>query len=80
VLRPGCAPSEGLRKEIAEQVVRVLGPTLRPTVKFTAEIPKTRNAKVLRRVVRGAYLGGESLGDLSSLENPSAVEAIRRAR
>jgi acetyl-CoA synthetase len=80
VLRPEHRPSEALRKEIAEQVVRVLGPTLRPGVKFTTEIPKTRNAKVLRRLVRGAHLGAESLGDLSSLENPSAVEAIRRAR
>jgi acetyl-CoA synthetase len=49
-------------------------------VRFAAEIPKTRNAKVLRRLVRGAHLGAENLGDLSSLENPSAVEAIRRAR
>ncbi|HEY3082024.1 MAG TPA: AMP-binding protein [Chloroflexota bacterium] len=80
VLRPAHEPSEGLRKEIAERVVRVLGPTLRPTVRFAAEIPKTRNAKVLRRLVRGAHLGAENLGDLSSLENPSAVEAIRRAR
>ena len=58
----------------------MLGPTLRPAVRFAAEIPKTRNAKVLRRVVRGAHLGQESLGDLSALENPSAVEAIRSAR
>jgi acetyl-CoA synthetase len=79
VLRPAHEPTEGLRQEIAAQVVRALGPTLRPTVRFAAEIPKTRNAKVLRRLVRGAHLGA-ALGDLSSLENPSAVEAIRRAR
>ncbi|HEY3109407.1 MAG TPA: AMP-binding protein [Chloroflexota bacterium] len=79
VLRPGFAPSDELRAAIAARVVEVLGPTLRPAVRFTSEIPKTRNAKVLRRVVRGAHLDLENLGDLSSLENPSAVEAIRAA-
>jgi acetyl-CoA synthetase len=81
VLRPGLSPGEELRREISDQVVAVLGPTLRPsTVRFCAELPKTRNAKVLRRLVRGAHLGQEQLGDLSALENPSAVEAIRSAQ
>jgi acetyl-CoA synthetase len=80
VARPGLSPTDQLRREIADRVVAVLGPTLRPTaVRFTAELPKTRNAKVLRRVVRGAHLGEQNLGDLSALENASAVEAIRQA-
>jgi len=41
-------------------------------------LPITRNAKVMRRVIRAAYLG-EDPGDLSSLENPQAVEGIKRA-
>jgi acetyl-CoA synthetase len=45
---------------------------------FVSELPKTRNAKVLRRAVRSAALGKEP-GDLSSLENPSALEEIARA-
>ena len=77
VLRPGVEPTEEVRKEIADQVVSVLGPTVRPAVRFTAELPKTRNAKVLRRAIRGAHLGIENLGDLSSLENPGALDAIR---
>ena len=44
-----------------------------------ADLPKTRNAKVMRRVIRAAYLG-EPPGDLSSLENPQAVAEIERAR
>jgi len=40
-------------------------------------LPKTRNAKVMRRVIRAAFLG-EDLGDTTALENPAAVEAIRR--
>ena len=42
------------------------------------ELPKTRSGKVMRRVARAAYLGLDP-GDLSALENPLAVEAIRRA-
>jgi acetyl-CoA synthetase len=46
------------------------------TIEFVPDLPKTRNAKVMRRVLRSAYLG-EPAGDLSSLENPQAVSAIR---
>ena len=78
VLRPGPEPSEVLAREIADKVAEVLGRPLRPeAVRFVPELPKTRNAKILRRVIRGAYLGKADLGDLSSLENPAAVEAIR---
>jgi acetyl-CoA synthetase len=49
-------------------------------VRFVADLPRTRNAKILRRVARGAYLGRTDLGDLSSLENPAAIEAIRQGR
>jgi acetyl-CoA synthetase len=81
VLRAGIAADEMVRKAISDQVVSVLGPTLRPSaVRFSVELPKTRNAKVLRRVVRGVHLGQEQLGDLSALENPSAVQAIRSAQ
>jgi acetyl-CoA synthetase len=45
---------------------------------FVDDIPKTRNAKVMRRVVRAAYLG-KKLGDTSALENPAALEDIKRA-
>ena len=52
-------------------------PTLAPkTICFVGDIPKTRNAKVMRRVIRAAYLG-EPPGDLAALVNPEAVEAIR---
>ena len=56
-----------------------LGKPLKPrAVLFVAALPKTRNAKVMHRVIRAAYLGAP-LGDLSSLENPATVEAIRQA-
>lgn len=45
---------------------------------FVKDLPKTRNAKVMRRLIRAAYLG-QPLGDTSSLENPAAVEEIKNA-
>ena len=80
VLNPGHEPGDGLREEIIEAVARELGRPFRPNaVRFVEELPKTRNAKVMRRVVRAAYLDRD-LGDITSLENPASVEAIRRSR
>jgi acetyl-CoA synthetase len=56
-----------------------LGKPLKPReIKFVRDLPKTRNAKVMRRVIRATYLGQDP-GDLSSLENPAAAEEIRNA-
>ncbi len=79
VLRPGHAPSSELREALKAKVAEELGKPLKPReVKFVKDLPKTRNAKVMRRVIRAAYLG-QDLGDMSSLENPAAVEEIRQA-
>jgi len=67
-----------LAAELKESVARDLGKALAPReVLFVADIPKTRNAKVMRRVVRAAYIG-EKLGDTSALENPGSPEEIKR--
>jgi acetyl-CoA synthetase len=77
--RPGCEPTDGLRSEIEALVVQQLGRPLRPeAVKFVRDLPKTRNAKIMRRVIRARYLDRD-LGDVSGLENPAAVEEIARA-
>jgi acetyl-CoA synthetase len=80
ILRPGQTPSDQLREEVRDTVTGHLGKALRPDeVRFVADLPRTRNAKILRRVVRGAYLGTSDLGDLSALENPAAIEAIKQS-
>jgi acetyl-CoA synthetase len=80
VLRTGHRAGGPLREAIRAVVAEQLGRALRPEeVRFVAELPRTRNAKILRRVVKGAYLGRDDLGDLSALENPSAIDAIRHA-
>jgi acetyl-CoA synthetase len=79
VLRPGRAPSEVLRGELSALVADRMGKALKPErVLFTRDLPKTRSAKIMRRVIRATYLGKEP-GDLSSLENPQAVNAITEA-
>jgi acetyl-CoA synthetase len=81
VLKPGYQPGEALREEIREQVTRELGKALRPEeVRFVGDLPKTRNAKVMRRLIRARYLGLAQMGDTSSLENPQALDEIAKAR
>ncbi len=68
-----------LAAELKENVARDLGKALAPReVVFVGDIPKTRNAKVMRRIVRAAYIG-EKLGDTSALENPASLDEIKRA-
>jgi len=65
-----------LSQELKDLVATQMGKPLAPSkIHFVSALPKTRNAKVMRRVIRSAYLG-EDPGDLSSLENPSTVEEI----
>lgn len=80
VLRPGVDNGERLREALARSIADALGRALAPrAVHVVRELPKTRNAKVLRRVVRAVYLGNDP-GDLSSLENREAIDAIGAAR
>ena len=75
VLKPGAEASE---QEIADEVGAALGKAFRPErVVFVSALPKTRSAKIVRRAVRATALGQEP-GDLSSVENPEALEEIER--
>jgi acetyl-CoA synthetase len=79
VLRPSHHASEPLRSQLSDLVARQMGKALKPErVLFTKDLPKTRSAKIMRRVIRATYMGKEP-GDLSSLENPTALKAITEA-
>jgi acetyl-CoA synthetase len=79
VLAPGSAPSEELRTELTNVVATALGKAFKPAaIRFVASLPKTRSAKVLRRAIRATALGVDP-GDLSSLEDPASIDAIRAA-
>jgi len=78
VLAPGYEPSDRLRAELRQKVAAEMGKSLQPReIWFVSAIPQTRNAKVMRRIIRSAYLE-EDPGDTSSLVNPGAVQEIRQ--
>lgn len=72
--------SETLFEQLRDLIILELGKPMAPkSIHVVPDIPKTRNAKVMRRLLRSAYLG-EDLGDTSSLVNPEALDAIRDIR
>jgi acetyl-CoA synthetase len=76
VLTPG---ADATPDEVAAAVAHELGKAFAPDrVLFVSALPKTRSAKVVRRAVRARALGQDP-GDLSTLENPEALEEITRA-
>jgi acetyl-CoA synthetase len=78
VLRRGETDEPELRASIAAEVVRELGKALKPEIiEVVPALPKTRSGKVMRRVIRAAYLHQDP-GDVSALDDPSLVEAIAR--
>jgi acetyl-CoA synthetase len=80
VLATNATPDDGLRAELTDLVATQLGKSFRPAgVRFVRALPKTRSAKVVRRVVRAAAPARDP-GDLSSLEDPTTLDAIREAR
>ena len=80
ILRSADGVEDGVEQEIRETIARQLGAPMRPErVVIVGELPRTRNAKIMRRVIRAAYLGLPP-GDVTALENPAAVAAIEAAR
>ena len=79
VLRAGVEPSDELRARIRGRCADDLGKAFAPAeVRFTTLLPKTRSAKIVRRAVRATLLD-EDPGDISTLEDPAALAAIRGA-
>jgi acetyl-CoA synthetase len=79
VLDAGVELNDELRTDLADLVAVRVGKSFRPSaVRATTALPKTRNAKVLRRAIRATVLGRDP-GDLSSLEDSSTIEAVRMA-
>ena len=74
---PGVVADAALERELAAAVEAGMGSSYRPRrVLLVSDLPKTRNMKVMRRVVRAVWQGSEP-GDLSSLVNPEAVNELR---
>jgi len=79
VLKAGATPNDELRADLVRQVMDELGKPLKPGfIRFATMLPKTRNAKVMRRVIQAVHLGNNP-GDMSSLEDPASLAAILNA-
>lgn len=77
VAGPGIEPDDGLTKRVEDSVVDTLGKPFRPVrITWVSDLPRTRSAKIMRRVVKAMVLGRDP-GDLTSLENPASLEALR---
>ena len=80
VLEDGVEGSDSLRGDLRALVGESHGKPFRPReVLFVDEFPKTQSGKIIRRAISSLYQG-EELGDMSSIENPEALDAIEAAR
>jgi acetyl-CoA synthetase len=77
VTKPGWERTDELAVQLKATVAEQLGKSFAPDrIVFVDELPRTRSAKILRRAIRATVLRTDP-GDLSSLENPSAIDGIR---
>ena len=74
---PGISADRALADRLARDIAGRLGTSFRPKrILFVSDLPRTRNMKVMRRVVRSALTGVDA-GDLTALLNPEAVAELR---
>ncbi len=77
-LKQGYGPSEELRQELRQHVVKEIGALARPDeVRFTEALPKTRSGKIMRRLLRDIAAGREQVGDTTTLEDYSVLARLR---
>ena len=78
VLGAGAAEPEQISTLVTEQIGQRLGRAFRPSqVQVVSQLPKTATSKIMRRLIRQIY-SDLPLGDLSSLDNPLALDEVRR--
>ena len=76
-LRDGRIPSSELREELREFVARKIGALARPDdILFSADLPKTRSGKIMRRLLRD-IAEGRALGDTTTLADPNVVASLK---
>ncbi|PJA53083.1 hypothetical protein COU86_03140 [Candidatus Roizmanbacteria bacterium CG10_big_fil_rev_8_21_14_0_10_36_26] len=69
ILKQGFSPSDELKKELVQQVRKMIGPIATPDeIEFVDKLPKTRSGKIMRRVLKAQELS-QPLGDTSTLES-----------
>ncbi|MHC4479153.1 MAG: acetate--CoA ligase [Planctomycetota bacterium] len=78
----GAEESDELKKELVLHVRKEIGPIAAPEgVQFAPALPKTRSGKIMRRILRKiAERSTDSMGDITTLADPSVVEALIKGR
>jgi acetyl-CoA synthetase len=76
-LREGRKPTDELSAELREHVAKKIGNIARPDdIIFSADLPKTRSGKIMRRLLRD-IAEGRALGDTTTLADPAVVAALK---
>jgi acetyl-CoA synthetase len=79
VLKSGNSPSDTLKQELKQWIAQKIGPIARPDdVFFSADLPKTRSAKIMRRLLRD-IAEGRVMGDTTTLMDPKVMEDIKQS-
>lgn len=79
VLANGYQPTEELKKELMQHIITELGSiVIVKDVVFVSMLPKTRNGKIMRKVIK-ALLTNEEPGDISTIEEEASVDEVREA-
>jgi len=81
-LKQGIEAGEDLRKALIAQVRKDIGPIATPDrIQFSPALPKTRSGKIMRRILRKIAEGDiASIGDTSTLADPTVVESLVKSR
>jgi len=76
-LKEGKTPDDKLREELKAHVVKKIGALARPDdILFTADLPKTRSGKIMRRLLKD-IAEGRTLGDTTTLADPAVVDRLK---
>src|SRR5437588_2577106 len=77
-LKGGTPPTDDLKKDLREHVVKEIGALARPDeIRFTDTLPKTRSGKIMRRLLRDIAAGKTTTGDTTTLEDYSVLAKLR---
>jgi len=77
ILRSGFERSDALKLQLREHVSKKIGPIARPDdIVFTADLPKTRSGKIMRRLLKD-IAAGRALGDVTTLADAGVVQALK---
>ena len=80
VLQTNVKGNAELEGELMKLLGNQLGKALKPSaIYFVSDLPKTRNQKIMRRVIKSTFLNQDA-GDLSSLVNPEIVHEINQIK